>query len=415
MKGIFIVLDGVADEACSSLNGRTPLEAAKTPNLDSFARKGKLDYCYPIKEGLAPQSASAIISLFGYDPSGVPRGALEAAGAGIDIHQGDLVMRTNFATIDSLDNKEIIDPRAGRTLSTREAQILAKAINDKIRLPFPVEFHSTIGHRGVLIFRGGFSDNINDVDPFYGPGMATESLGNKFRFSKPLDDEDDSKLSADLVNMFVRHSHQILSEHEINIERKKKGLYPANFLLCRGVGNRTVRFKKLKGKWIALGYMPLEIGIAKACGMGVYRFRYPKLKGIDSYKNLYEGLEKAIRNSIKMLKKHRKKYDYFYIHLKETDTVGHDGNAKDKMKMIEMIDAGLFGFLKRFLKDRKTNVLVTADHTTSCRKKAHTEKPVPVLTWPHEKGGDRRQRFTEKYGLKGKKIVGRRLLGDGLF
>src|SRR3989338_3046670 len=108
MKGVFVIIDGVADESCRILGGKTPLEAAKTPNLDDIASKSKIDYCYPIKEGVAPESSSAIVSLLGSDnPSFSPRGPLEAVGAGIKLAKGDLALRTNFASVKDMESGEI--------------------------------------------------------------------------------------------------------------------------------------------------------------------------------------------------------------------------------------------------------------------------------------------------------------------
>ena len=129
MKGVFVILDGVADLPCSVLGDKTPLEYAKTPNLDEIANKSRIDYCFTVKEGVAPQSSSAIVSLLGYDPNFAPRGQIEAHGIGVKLKNGDLAFRCNFATIEGLDNLNIIDRRAGRTLTTKEAKILAKAIN----------------------------------------------------------------------------------------------------------------------------------------------------------------------------------------------------------------------------------------------------------------------------------------------
>lgn len=410
MKGIFVVIDGVADEPCLILKGKTPLEYAKTPNLDELSKKSEIDYCYPVKEGVAPESAPAIVSLLGYDPSFIPRGPLEAAGIGIKLKNGDLALRCNFATIDNLENLNILDRRAGRTLTTEEAKILAKAINEKLKLQFKFEFYPSIQHRGVLVIRGGFSDNISNTDPAYEGGFVS-GRGMKVVSSKSLDDEDDSKLSAELVNSFVRQSFEILDKHPINLARKKKGIYPANIILCRDAGSSLIRFKKLPGKWIGLGYMPLEIGICESAGMEIYKFKYPKLKGADVYGNLYEGLEDAIKYAKKMLSYHKNSYDYFYIHFKETDVPGHDNRPLDKVKMIEIIDKDFFSFLKNFISKEK--LIVTADHTTACKKKAHSADPVPVLVYPQEKSSGKR--FTERDGLLGKKLLGRTLLKNNLF
>lgn len=172
MKGVFVILDGVADEPCSQLGDKTPLEAARTPNLDELANKSRMDYCFTVKEGVVPESSSAIVSLLGYDPNFVPRGPLEARGIGIKLKNGDLALRCNFATLDNMSNLKLIDRRVGRTLTTEEARILAKAINENVKLPFKFEFYPSIQHRGVLVIRGGFSDNISNADPGYGQGVA---------------------------------------------------------------------------------------------------------------------------------------------------------------------------------------------------------------------------------------------------
>jgi len=413
MKGVFVIIDGVADEKCKILSDKTPLEVAKTPNLDELARKSMIEHCYPIGEGIAPESSGAVVSLLGYDPNFAPRGPLEAQGVGIKFKKGDLVLRTNFATIDNLQEGNLIDSRAGRTLTTKEARILAKAINEHVHLPYPFEIYSTVQHRGVLVIRGGFSDNISNADPNYENGIVSKPKG-KIVFSEPLDDDDDSKLSANLVNSFIRRSFEVLDKHPLNLQRAKKGLFSANFILARDAGNEPIKFKKLEGKWMALGYMPLEKGIAKAAGMEVYDFKYPEMKDIDVYANLYKGLESAIKYSIKMLKKYKDKYDYFYVHLKETDIPGHDNHPLDKVKMIEIIDKKFFSFLKNFIGENR--LIVTADHTTSSKLKVHTAAPVPVLIYPREKGKgeESEKRFTEADGMKGKKIMGRKLLEKNL-
>lgn len=412
MKGVFVILDGAADLPCSVLGEKTPLEAAKTPNLDEIAKKSRIDYCFTVKEGIAPESSAAVVSLLGYDPTFSPRGPIEARGQGIKLKNGDLALRCNFATIDDLTNLNILDRRAGRTLTTEEARILAKTINEKVKLPFKFEFYPSIQHRGVLVIKGGFSDNISNVDPAYDlGGVAQPDSDLKLPFSKPFDDEEDSKLSAEIVNSFVRQSFEVLDKHPVNIARAKKGLYSANVILCRDAGSKPTRFKKLPGKWMSLGYMPLEIGVSEAAGMSVYKFRYPRLNGIDVYGNLYDGLDDAIKYAKKMLWWYKNKFDYFYIHFKETDVPGHDNKPLDKVKMIETIDKDFFSYLKKFIGDAR--LIVTADHTTACRKKVHTAEPVPVLIYPQEKESEKR--FIESEGLKGRKLIGRNLLKNNFF
>ncbi|MBX4196429.1 2,3-bisphosphoglycerate-independent phosphoglycerate mutase [Candidatus Pacearchaeota archaeon] len=411
MKGVFVILDGIADEPCTALHGKTPLEAAKTPNLDALARKSSIGYCYPIKEGVAPESSSAVVSLLGYDPQLAARGTLEAQGAGFKLRAGDLALRCNFATIQDLDSGTILDRRAGRTLTTDEARLLAHAINTQVKLPFPFEFKATMQHRGILVIRGGFSDNITNADPYYINGMVNQHATDTMVYSKSLDDEDDSKLSSELINSFVRQSFEVLDKHPVNMARAKKGLFVANILFCRDAGNNPLKFKKLRGKWMALSYMPLEVGIARAAGMEIFHFSYPPMKHMDVYANLHEGLKKATQNAVDMLKKYSGKYDYFYVHFKETDIPGHDNKPHEKVHMIELIDQYFFSFLQKFIGTHK--LVITGDHTTACARKAHTADPVPVLVYPSEKEGS--HRLTEQAGKQGRRMSASKLLENTLF
>ncbi|GBE19769.1 cofactor-independent phosphoglycerate mutase [archaeon BMS3Abin17] len=395
MKGILVIIDGMGDLPNKLLGEKTPLEDADTPNMDFLATRGEMGLLYPVKPGFIPESDEAIVSIFGNDLMFSTRGQLEARGAGIDLTRGDLAMRVNFATIDSLEDKNIIDRRAGRTLTTEEAEILAKALN-KINLPCKFVFEPTVQHRAVLVFRGGFSDNITGNDATYVQGKSKEV--NKISNCKPMDEEDNSQYSANIVNEFIGKAFEILNKHPINNERRRKGLLPANYLLVRGAGSEKPKLKPYK-KWLSPSYMPLEIGFSEVCGMKVVTFDYPKLESLDSYENLYEGLEKACNFSIKALKKNHKDFDYAYIHIKETDLPGHDNKPVEKKTMIEYIDKTLIKFIRKFAPPNKIKVLITADHSTPCKLKHHSADPVPVLFYnnsiPKEK------KFSEKEAARG--------------
>lgn len=407
MKGILVILDGMGDLPNKQLNEKTPLEAANMPNLDFLSARGEMGYMYPVKPGFIPESDEAVVSIFGNELISSTRGQLEARGTNLKLTRGDLALRTNFATIDSIKNGNIIDRRAGRTLTNAEAEVLAKALNKNINISNKFDFKPTIQHRGVLIFRGGFSDNIsgNDLTYISGKIKNTEKIG----FCKALDDEENSQYSANIVNSFIEQAHEILENHPINQERRKKGLHPANYLLVRGAGIEPPKLNFYK-KWLSTAYMPLEIGFSKTCGMDVFSFEYPRLKGLDSYENLYDGLRKACKHSIKVLKRHYKNYDYAYIHIKETDLPGHDNKPFEKKAMLEIIDKIFFRFLRKFAPPNSIKVIVTADHSTPCRLKAHSADPVPVLFYnnsiPKEK------KFCEKEAKRGilKGIMGKDLL-----
>ncbi len=200
MKGVLVILDGMGDLPVESLEGKTPLEAAETPNLNFLATRGEMGYLYSVKPGFIPESDEAIVSIFGNEQISSTRGQLEARGAGIKLVHGDLAFRVNFATIDSMQEGNIIDRRAGRTLTTSEAEILAKALN-KIKLPCNFEFVPTIQHRASLVFRGGFSDNISGNDSTYYRGQT--KVTSKISPIHPLDDEENAQYASNIVNEFL--------------------------------------------------------------------------------------------------------------------------------------------------------------------------------------------------------------------
>jgi 2,3-bisphosphoglycerate-independent phosphoglycerate mutase len=395
IKKILIVLDGGSGLPLKKFEGKTPLEIADTPNLDFFAEKGKMGYMYPIDEKTVPGSDNSLISLFGNNSKDCKRGVYEAIGSGINLKRGDLALRCNFGTISNLRNKKIIDRRAGRTLSTKEAKILAEELNKKINLNCKFEFKSSVQHRAVLVLRGGFSENISNVDPEWAPGTTK----HHFKFSEPLDDEENSKHTANVLNDFLFQAYNLLEKHPINLKRKKKGLLPANFLFTRGGGVEKPKLKQYR-TWMSINPMPLEIGISELSGMKTFSFVYPELKSIDAYQNLYKGLDKSIQFAIKTIKKQHKYYSGCYIQFKETDIPGHDNKPHEKKNMLEIIDKKFFGFLKKFIENKDVKVVVTCDHSTPCKLKMHSHHPVPVLVY-NKKDRDRASAFNEKEAKKG--------------
>lgn len=374
MKGILVILDGLGDLPVKQFEGKTPLEAADMPNLDFLATRGEMGYMDPVKPGFVPGSDEAIVSIFGNDLINSTRGQLEVRGTDIKLTRGDLALRVNFATIDSPTKGNIDDRRAGRTLTTHEAEILAKALN-KIKLPCKFIFKPTIQHRAVFVLRGGFSDNITGNDLAYSKGKAeTDKIGT----FKALDDDENTQHTVNILREFADKVFDVLNKHPVNEARRKKGLLPANYLLMRGAGIEAPKLKFYK-KWLSVAYMPLEIGFSRVCGMKVFSFDYPKLKSLDSYENLREGLEKACSFAVKVIGKNHKNTDYAYVHIKETDLAGHDNKPVEKKLMLEYIDKTLFRFLRKFAPPNGIKVVVTADHSTPCKLKAHSSDPVPVL------------------------------------
>ncbi|MBI2630294.1 2,3-bisphosphoglycerate-independent phosphoglycerate mutase [Candidatus Pacearchaeota archaeon] len=408
MKGAIIILDGLGDLPCSKLNGKTPLEAAVKPNLNYFATRGKLGFMFSVNEKVVPESDSAVLSILGNKLSSSYRGYFEAVGAGIKIGQGDLALRINFGTIDNLKNRKIIDRRAGRTLTTKEANKLAEEINNKVKLPCKFLFKNTLQHRGVLILRGGFSDNISNTDPAYHVhGQA--KISDLFKFSIPLDEEDNTKYTSNILNEFIEQSHLILDKHPVNVDRRKRGLLPANMILTR---DASVGFPKVKKyyKWAGISYMPLEVGIAADSGMKVFSFPYPEMSKHDVYQNFYDGLKAGCDFAKKTIKKENKNFSYFYVHFKETDAPGHDDKPEEKKRMIEFLDREFFSFLRELVEKKKIKIIITADHSTPCNVRGHSSDPVPFLfcDWKENE----KKEFSEKEALKGElgKIYGKNAL-----
>ncbi|MEM1739262.1 MAG: alkaline phosphatase family protein, partial [Candidatus Methanomethylicaceae archaeon] len=376
---LYILLDGLGDRPIKSLSDRTPLEAAHHPNMDNLAKLGISGLVYTVGKGIAPESDIAVISMLGYDPfkTYTGRGPIEAFGAGIYMDDGDLAVRCNFATID--DNMNIIDRRCGRTLSNEEAKILAEAINNNLIFEShsaEFEFKNTIGHRGVLVIKskeGPLSDNITNTDPAYiklhGLGIATMNFSNKIEKCTPLDNSEEAKRSADLINEFTLKSHEILKNHPINLKRIKEGKPPANAILSRDAGSRIPKFQNIKEKYgrdfACIVEMPVERGIALLCGMDVVSFSTSNNQSFDYIKKA-ELVNELIEA-----------YGVVYVHIKGPDEPAHDGDCEKKIKSIELIDEYFFGNLKLDLSN--IVVVVSSDHATPCSLKSHSDDPVPII------------------------------------
>jgi 2,3-bisphosphoglycerate-independent phosphoglycerate mutase len=409
MKKLLILIDGMGDISNDFFKGKTPLEAANVPNLNDIAKKSKLGFMYPVNEDFAPESDNAILAILGNELDTSVRAELEALGYGLKVKRGDLVLRANFGTVDNLNSRMIIDRRAGRTLTTKEARQLADTLNKNIKLPAKFEFIPTVQHRGILVFYGGFSENMTNTDTYIHE-KGKIYVKNKFDWAEALDDDENTEFSVNLVNSFVTQAHNLLQEHPINKLRIKKGLLPANIILTRDAGIEIPGLNKFRNA-MAIVNMPLERGIARASGMRDFSMEYPEMKGYDAYENLKSGLRTMADFTIKTLKKKGEDFNFCYVHFKETDVPGHDNKPLEKKSFFEILDKEFFRFLKKYIFDKKINLILTADHSTPCKMKTHTSDPVPVLFYNSEELGDNLD-FNEKNSLKGSlgKIYGKQLL-----
>lgn len=392
MKLCFIIIDGLGDGFKDSI-----LEEAYKPNLDELASKSKCGLVMPIK-GIAPQSDAAIFSLFGYDiTKNYPgRGAIEVIGANLNMKKGFLAMRTNFATIEGNDvwNAKLIDRRCGRTLTTNEAKELEKVVNKCVDIGKPFIFKCTVEHRGVLIIKDKFSEPVTNTDGAY------KRVGNISVVSKHGIIKAKGK-GSEYVNRFVEESFRVLNEHEVNKQRVKKKLLPANVILTRDASVDLPHFELINIKtnktWGAVVGMPLEKGIANTLGMHVYEFDYPEIKTFDVYKHLYDSLKMEISQALNYFK--HPKEDAVWLHFKELDIPGHDGNREEKIKMLEFLDKKFFSIFIEKLEEMDIRVIVTSDHATPCTKRKHTSDAVPVIVYGN--GKDNVKCFSENFCKNG--------------
>jgi len=360
-KIVLLVTDGIGD--IPSENNKTVLEKAFIPNLDKLASKSACGLTDPISCGITPGSGPAHLSLFGYDPIKyqIGRGVLEALGIGMELTSCDLACRGNFATLD----KEgiITDRRAGR-IATELNEKLCKFMQDKINLIGDVEVIIRPGkeHRFVVVFRGdGLDGALSDADP--------QKVGEKIKFTEALDSK--AKKSAETVNEFIEQATEVLKEH-----------HPANTILLRGFAKHPglPTMKELfKLTPAAIATYPMYKGLSKLVGMDI----------------LETG--ESLNDEFKTLQDNFSKYDFFYLHIKKTDSYGEDGNFEQKVKVIEEVDK----YIPEVLALRPDVLVVTGDHSTPAIMKGHSWHPNPFMLFSKYIRVDETEQFNEKECVKG--------------
>jgi 2,3-bisphosphoglycerate-independent phosphoglycerate mutase len=398
---VYVLLDGVGDLPHPNLVGKTPLDAASTPNLDRLAKNGTMGQVITVGKGIAPESDIAVFNMLGYkfkhdDYAG--RGVVEAIGIGIDFKDGDLALRGNFATLN--DDGVIIDRRAGRNIEKQDTEAVSNEIEEKIKFSdenATAIITPTIGHRLVIRIRSDctLSSNISNTDPAYGrvDGMGIARAVTDFlKIEKclPLDEESHTKLASKLVNELTEQSLDIMKKSKVNERRKENDKKLLNGILLRDAGNIYPKVTPINDlhsmKFSCIVDMPVEIGISKILKMKTY-----DAGGRTDYE------EKA-----KVAAKAMDEQNAVYVHLKGPDEFGHDGDAQGKMENIEEIDKRFFGTLLDNIDSSKVAVIVSADHSTPCINKGHSADPVPLLISGDMVTNDDTQRFTETEAKKGR-------------
>lgn len=335
---VFLIMDGLGGLPHPD-TGRTELETARTPNLDRLAREGICGLGDPVGPGITPGSGPGHLALFGYDPvtCNIGRGALEAVGIDVEFRDGDIAARGNFCTIDS--SGAVTDRRAGRISTEKGAELVEKLTHIKVdgarAFVYPVK-----EHRFVLVLRGeGLSPELNDSDP--------QETGVPPKQIQALDRK--AERAARVVNEFVNRAREALAKD-----------HPANMVLLRGFAHRPnlPSVEKIYGlKAGAIAAYPMYRGLARLAGMSV-------LEHADS-----------IEQEFDILAKHWTEYDFFFLHIKQTDSAGEDGDFNRKVGVIEHVDS----LVPRLTGLGPDVVVVSGDHSTPALLASHSWHPVPFL------------------------------------
>lgn len=359
-KVLLLIMDGLGDVNSSELYGRTPLQDESLDYFKWLSKSGETGLMTTIDYGVVPGSDVAHLAILGYDPKKwyLGRGVYEALGAGIELKKGDIAFRVNVAT---LKNNKIVDRRAGRNdYGLKELFSLIDGI--KIEDTEIILKH-TVEHRGVLVLRG------KNLSPFVSENDPHKEV--KPKEIKPLKKDKSSEKTAKILNELLKKIEKLWGNHPINIERKKKGIPEANYLLIRGAGTlskKPISFEKkfgLKACCIAGG--ALYKGIAKFLGFDI--INVPGATG-DKNTNLDNKISYAIRAT--------KDYDFIFLHIKATDSFGHDGKCKEKLEFLKKVNDTL---KKHKIHLHFDLIIITGDHSTPCIKKAHSSDPVPILIY----------------------------------
>ncbi|MBA7560299.1 MAG: 2,3-bisphosphoglycerate-independent phosphoglycerate mutase [Dehalococcoidia bacterium] len=359
-KIVLLVIDGLGGLP-HPRTGKTELETAKTPNLDKLAAAGICGMIDPISPGITPGSTPGHLALFGYDPLkfNIGRGVVEATGIDFDLKPGDIAARGNFCTVD--EDGLITDRRAGRISTEKCAelcQLLSGLAIDGVKLSIlPVR-----EHRFVIVFQGkGLAPDVSDSDP--------QQVGVAPKAVSALNPKAD--LMAVVANKFVEQARAVLAKH-----------HPANMLLLRGFSQRP-----------NLPTMP-EIYILKPAAIAAYPM-YRGLAKLVGMRVLNTGM--TIAEEMTTLKENFSAYDFFFLHIKKTDSAGEDGDFERKVKLIEEADKSI-----PVLTGLKPEVIVvTGDHSTPATLKGHSWHPLPIVLCSEWCRRDRVGEFSESACISG--------------
>jgi 2,3-bisphosphoglycerate-independent phosphoglycerate mutase len=359
-KIVLLVLDGLGG---LPVDGMTELETAHTPNLDALAVRSICGAADPVSRGITPGSGPGHLGLFGYDPLQyeIGRGVLEALGIGMQLGKDDVVARGNYATMD--DNGIITDRRAGRIPTEKNVELCRRLQESMPTIDdISMEIQNGKEHRFVLRITGsGLDGRLEDTDP--------QKEGKAPKPATPI--VPDATKTAAVLNQFVSRANELLREY-----------HPANTVLLRGISkipdipSMSDRFKLTPA---CIATYPMYKGLARLVGMEI----------------LETGDE--IRDEFQTLRDEYDRFDFFFVHIKKTDSYGEDGNFSKKVEIIEEVDR----YVPELVELEPDVIAVTGDHSTPSVLRGHSWHPNPFLLYSRYERVDDVSAFTENGCVKG--------------
>lgn len=378
MKYIILLSDGMAGRPLSELSGRTTLEAAHTPVMDTLAKVSEIGMTSMVPKGMAPGSDTANLAVMGYDPKKyyTGRSPLEALSIGVDMADSDISFRCNLVTLseegDAYEERTILD-HSSDEISTQEAEVLLSAVKERL-VKEGYQFYTGTSYRHLLIWKGG---RVLELTPPH--DILTKKIGSYL----PKDP---------VLREMMEKSYEILEHHPINENRRKSGLKPANSLWFWGAGTKPAltSFEERTGKkGLMISAVDLLKGIAIGAGMDCVCVEGANGGLHTNYKGKALAAVQALTED---------GYDFAYIHVEAPDEMGHQGSAAHKIEAIEHVDKEVLGTVAEKLNQAGEDyrLLLLPDHPTPIEVRTHTGDPVPYLLYDSTKEQDGLVAYNEK-------------------
>ena len=372
MKYVVIIGDGMADYAVEDLGGKTPLMLAKTPHMDWMAKHGEVGLVRTIPAGFNPGSEIANLSIFGYDPFRyyTGRGPLEAASLGVKLEPDDIAFRCNLVTLQFDGTKTFMEDFAAGHITNEEAKEIILDLDKEIGSK-EIRFYPGVSYRHLMVMKDGAAKFSNleklELTPPH------DIIGREISPFLPKGNQGDPVLSL------MDGSRPLLKDHPVNLNRKARGLRPANSIWLWGQG-RSPRMITLKERFGLEGYVISAVHLLKGIGIlaGLEALEVPGATGY--FDTNYDGKAQYALRGLK-------EKDFVYLHVEAPDEAGHMGDLRLKIEAIETFDEKIVGAILKGMKDfERYKVLVLPDHPTPLSVRTHTADPVPYVIYSNDKG-----------------------------